>query len=81
MKTMQERALSTSTTSAQPTRWSRTKTFFYESWLELKRVIWPTREDVVKMTGLVVAVVVFVGLFMYVWDTVLAQLTVRLFGR
>ena len=43
------------------------KVFFYESWLELKRVIWPTREDVTKMTGLVVAVVVFVGLFMYIW--------------
>ncbi len=64
---------------ASPSVWVRLKTFFYESWLELKRVIWPTREDVVKMTGLVVAVVIVVGLFMWVWDTALAQVTSRLF--
>lgn len=81
MKTMQERAVSTSSTSAQPTRWGRTKTFFYESWLELKRVIWPSREDVTKMTGLVVAVVITVGLFMYLWDRMLASVTGPLFGR
>ncbi len=78
---MQERAVSAAGTSQQPTRWSKVKAFLWESWIELKRVIWPSRDDVIKMTGLVVAVVVFVGLFMYVWDSVLAQLTVRLFGR
>ena len=81
MRTMQERALSASSSTPQPSRWGRAKTFFHESWVELKRVIWPSREEVMKMTGLVVAVVIFVGLFMYVWDRVLAQLTGRLFGR
>lgn len=77
---MQERAPSASS-SPQSSRWLRVKVFFYESWLELKRVIWPTREDVTKMTGLVVAVVIFVGLFMYILDQTFAQLTMRLFGR
>ncbi len=79
---MQERAVSTTSGSgSQPGRWSKVRTFFHESKLELKRVIWPTRQDVIKLTGLVVAVVVFIGLFMYVWDRVLAQFTGYLFGR
>ena len=79
MKTaMQERAAGV---GSAPSFWSKTKVFFRDSWLELKKVIWPTREEVVKMTGFVVFVVVLVGLFIYVWDQVLGQLTMRLFGR
>ena len=58
---------------------SKIKNFFRESWLELQKVIWPSHEDVVKMTGLVVVVVVTVGLFMFVWDRVLWVLTQPLF--
>jgi len=75
---MQERAAGASTT---PSFWSKTKVFFRDSWMELKKVIWPTREEVVKMTGFVVFVVVLVGLFIYVWDQVLGQGTMRLFRR
>jgi len=60
-------------------RWAAVKGFFLDAWLELKRVIWPTREDVVKMTGLVIAVVVIVGVFMFVLDRILAVLTRPLF--
>ena len=70
-----------SSSTPQPSWWGRVKAFFYESWVELKRVIWPTLEEVVKMTGLVVAVVLLVGFFMYVWDHLLAQVTGKLFGR
>jgi len=58
---------------------SKIKNFFRDSWLELQKVIWPSHEDVVKMTGLVVVVVVTVGLFMFVWDRVLWVLTQPLF--
>ncbi len=47
--------------------------------LELRKVIWPTREEVTKMTALVVVVVTIVGIFMYGWDQVLAVITSRLF--
>ena len=67
--------------SRPPSFWSKTKAFFRDSWLELKKVIWPSREEVMKMTGLVVLVVVLVGLFIYLWDQVLGQLTVKLFRR
>jgi len=53
--------------------------FFRDAWLELRKVIWPSREDVFKMTGLVVAVVLIVGVFIYVWDQVLIQITRPLF--
>jgi len=60
-------------------RGARIKGFFRDSWLELQKVIWPSREDVVKMTGLVVAVVLIVGLFIFIWDQVLVQITRPLF--
>jgi preprotein translocase SecE subunit len=59
--------------------WSRVKSFFRDSWLELQKVIWPSHEDVVKMTGLVVAVVFVVGLFIFAWDRVLWALTRPMF--
>ncbi|MCJ7822212.1 MAG: preprotein translocase subunit SecE, partial [Armatimonadetes bacterium] len=54
------------------------KTFFRDAWLELQKVNWPTQEDVAKMTGLVVAVVVIVGAFVFVWENILAALFLRL---
>jgi preprotein translocase subunit SecE len=60
-------------------RWAALKGFFRDAWQELQRVIWPTREDVVKMTGLVIAVVVVVGMFIFLWDRVLVVLTRPLF--
>ena len=62
-------------------RGARIKAFFRDAWLELQKVILPSREDVVKMTGLVVAVVVVVGLFIFVWDQILVQLTRPLFPQ
>jgi len=58
----------------------RLRMYFRDSWLELQKVIWPTREEVVKMTGLVVAVVIVVGLFIVAWDRVLQQVTRPLYG-
>jgi len=58
---------------------SRIKDFFHDSWLELQKVIWPSFDSVMKMTGLVVAVVFVVGIFMFVWGEVLTFLTRSLF--
>jgi len=62
-------------------RAARLKAFFRDAWLELQKVIWPTREEVTKMTGLVVAVVVIVGLFIFIWDQILVQITKPLFPQ
>jgi preprotein translocase subunit SecE len=65
--------------AARSGRTARVRTFFRDSWLELQKVIWPTRQEVVKMTGLVVVVVLIVGVFIYLWDRVLYLMTRRLF--
>ncbi len=63
-----------------PSRWSGVKQFFRDSWLELRKVIWPTREEIVKLTALVVLVVLTVGLFMFAWDQLIGQISNRLFA-
>jgi len=35
---------------------------------ELRKVVWPSRERVVKATGVVVAMVALVAGFLYIWD-------------
>jgi len=60
-------------------RWARFKGYLRDSHLELQKVIWPTREEVVKMTGLVIAVVCIVGLFIVAWDSILLRMTRHLF--
>ena len=72
---MQERRVG----SSRPGRLARFKGFFRDAWLELKKVIWPTKEDVVKMTGLVVGVVLVVGLYIFLWYQLLAVFTRPLF--
>ena len=42
--------------------------YFNESWSELKKVTWTTRETVIRLTLLVIAVSVAVGLYIAVLD-------------
>ena len=54
--------------------------FLKEVRLELRKVIWPTKQDVIKMTTIVVGVSVAVGLFIGALDfifTKLMQMIVR----
>jgi preprotein translocase subunit SecE len=41
-----------------------------ESWAELKKVAWPTRETVIRLTLLVIGVSIAVGLYIYALDSV-----------
>jgi preprotein translocase subunit SecE len=41
-----------------------------ESWAELKKVAWPTRQTVIRLTLLVIAVSVAVGLYIFVLDQI-----------
>ena len=44
--------------------------YLNESWSELKKVAWPTRETVIRLTLLVVAVSVIVGVYIFVLDRI-----------
>jgi preprotein translocase SecE subunit len=44
--------------------------YVVESWSELKKVAWPTRETVIRLTILVVAVSIGVGIYIFVLDRI-----------
>ena len=50
--------------------WSKTKKFFRELRSELKKVVWPTAEQVLKNTLIVAGAVVVLGLFVWMFDFV-----------
>jgi preprotein translocase subunit SecE len=49
---------------------TRIRTYVADSWAELRKVAWPTRETVVRLTLLVIAVSVAVGVYIFVLDQV-----------
>jgi preprotein translocase SecE subunit len=44
--------------------------YFEESWAELRKVAWPTRETVIRLTLLVFGVSIAVGLYIFALDRV-----------
>jgi preprotein translocase SecE subunit len=44
--------------------------YLVESWAELKKVAWPTRETVVRLTLLVIAVSIAIGIYIFVLDSI-----------
>jgi preprotein translocase subunit SecE len=51
----------------------RTKEFLHDVRVEVKQVTWPSREDVVSTTGVVIATVAFFGVFLAIVEK-LAQM-------
>jgi preprotein translocase subunit SecE len=53
----------------------RIKKFFTESWTELRHVNWPTRQEAVRLTSIVIGMsiglAVFLGIFDYLFTTIL----------
>lgn len=58
-----------------------TRTFLREVVGELRKVIWPSRDRIIKLTGVVVAMVAVVAGFLYLWDLGLGSLMNAVFGR
>jgi preprotein translocase subunit SecE len=51
----------------------RIRRFLEESWSELKKVTWPTREQTINLTVLVFLVSLVVGVFISVFDFIFTQ--------
>ena len=51
----------------------RLRRYFQESWSELKKVAWPTRDQVRNLTVLVFVVSAAVGAFIAAWDFVFTE--------
>jgi preprotein translocase subunit SecE len=48
---------------------------------ELKKVVWPTRDEVIRLTGVVVLVSIIVGVFLGGTDFILTKLVGLLINR
>ena len=55
--------------------------FVQGSRVELRKVVWPTREDTTKMTLVVVAAIVVLGIFFWLLDMMLGAITRSLTGQ
>ncbi len=55
--------------------------FFVDARVELRKVVWPTRQDTLRMTAVVFVFVVVAGIFFYAVDLVLAWATRHLTGQ
>lgn len=54
--------------------------FVRESRNEVRKVVWPTRKETVQTTGIVFVVVVLVGIFLWMLDTLLGWIVGQLLG-
>ena len=50
---------------------SSLRQYFEESWSELKKVAWPTRQTVINLTLIVIGVSVAIGAYIAILDLVL----------
>lgn len=57
----------------------RTTSFFRQSWAELKKVHWPSRQELITYTGVVLVSVAFVALLIWLVDSALSFLLEQLF--
>jgi len=51
----------------------RLRRYLQESWSELKKVAWPTRDQVRNLTVLVFVVSAAIGIFIAAWDLVFTE--------
>ena len=52
----------------------RIQRFFHDIRIELKKVNWPTRRELLVFTGIVIVVIFAVGIFFWILDTGLTAL-------
>jgi preprotein translocase subunit SecE len=58
---------------------SRIRNYFTEAWSELRKVAWPTRQTVINLTLIVIAVSIGVGAYIAVLDLGLHETVARVF--
>jgi preprotein translocase subunit SecE len=59
--------------------WKRLKTFLSEVVVETKKVTWPTKQEVINTTTVVVIASFIFGVYLYLCDLIYLFLTQRIF--
>ena len=52
--------------------------FAQESWAELRKVTWPTREQVIRLTLLVILISFLIAVYIFLFDNIFHQLVDKL---
>ena len=60
---------------------AQTREFFAETRFELRKVVWPTRQEAIRMTWVVIVVVIILSLLLGGFDFVIQKLTQWFLGR
>jgi preprotein translocase subunit SecE len=58
-----------------------TVAFFRESHIEVRKVVWPTRQETMQMTGVVILMVIAVALIIWLLDSILFWIVRLLTGQ
>ena len=59
--------------------WPRTRDFLRDVWVEMKKVSWPSRNEVIGTTVVVIVACFIFGFYLFIVDQGLAWLIERLF--
>ena len=59
--------------------WNRLKTFLSEVVVETKKVTWPTKQEVINTTTVVVIASFIFGIYLYLCDLVYVFMTQKIF--
>ena len=59
----------------------RIRLYIQESQSELKKVVWPTRQETLQTTLVVFVAVLVMGIFFWILDWILGSVTAALAGR
>jgi len=58
----------------------KTRTFLTDVRVELKKVTWPSRQDTISSTGVVLIVVFIIAFYLGIIDILLSRMVTSLFG-
>ncbi len=62
------------TKTSKPSFGSRMKKFFKETKIELKKVTWPTKEQLIHNTGVIIVFIILITIILAVLDVAFGQL-------
>lgn len=63
------------------TKGQKTKTFIRDTNIEVRKVVWPTRQETIQMTGIVIVMVIILALFIWAVDSLLWWIVQYLTGQ
>lgn len=67
--------------ASQTSKGRETVEFVRDTQVEVRKVVWPTREETIKTTGFVIVAVIITALFLWLLDMALGGLTRLLLGH